>query len=166
VSHQSPGRTIRHARPEEFARLREIEFQADKLFETVGVGPFVNDEAENHLDQSNLVLVIGEPPVGFVCLETVDGLPHVWQVAVDPPYGRRGLGRSLVEAACDWARSEGFAAITLTTYRDLPWNRPFYESIGFSVLDILTPELSAIREHERTIGDDDFGIRVAMRRSL
>ena len=164
MSDEGPG--IRQARPEEFAQLRATEFKADKLFETLGIGPFVNDEAEDHLGQASLVLVIGEPPVGFVCLETVDGLPHVWQLAVDPEHGRRGLGRALMEAACDWARSEGFDAITLTTYRDPPWNRPFYESIGFETLDILTPELSTIREHERIIGDDDFGTRVAMRRSL
>jgi ribosomal protein S18 acetylase RimI-like enzyme len=164
VNDQAPR--IRRARPEEFAQLRAIEFKADELFETIGIGPFENDEAEDHLDRASLVLVVGEPPLGFVCLETVDGLPHIWQVAVDPDHGRRGLGRALLEAACDWARSQGFEAITLTTYRDPPWNRPFYESMGFETLDTLTPELSAIRDHELTIGDDDFGIRLAMRRNL
>jgi GNAT superfamily N-acetyltransferase len=161
MSETSP--TVRPARPDEFGSLREVEFKADKLFETVGIGPFANDEAENHLDDAVLVLVVGDPPQGFVCVELVDGIPHVWQLAVDPEHGRQGLGRLLMEATCDWARSEGFDAITLTTYRDVLWNRPFYESLGFVVTQTLTPELADIRRHEMTIGDDDFGARVAMR---
>jgi GNAT superfamily N-acetyltransferase len=160
------GHIIRTARPDDFAELRSIEFEADRLFASVGIGPFANDEAEDHLDRSALVLVAGEPPVGFVCVELVDEIPHIWQLAVHPDHGRRGLGRDLVEAACDWARSERFAAITLTTYRDVPWNAPFYQSFGFVAMTNLTPELCAIREHEREIGDDEFGPRVAMRLAL
>ncbi len=166
MSGERAAPSVRHARPDEFALLRELESKADKLFETVGIGPFVNDESEDHLDRAALVLVVGDVPEGFVCVELVDGIPHIWQLAVDPDHGRRGLGRALVRATCDWARSEGFDAITLTTYRDVPWNRPFYESLGFVVLESLTPELCEIREHERAIGDDDFGPRVAMRLDL
>ena len=158
--------TIRQARPEEYTGLRKIEFEADRLFSSVGIGPFTNDDAEDHFGQAVLVLVVGDPPVGFVCVELVDGNPHIWQLAVHPDHGRQGLGRALVEAACEWARTERFDAITLTTYRDVPWNGPFYESLGFITLDALTPGLHAIREHERAIGDDDFGPRVAMRLAL
>jgi GNAT superfamily N-acetyltransferase len=166
VSNEHSGPLIRPARPDEFAQLREIEFRADELFATVGIGPFVNDETENHFDQAALVLVVNDAPEGFVCVELVDGTPHIWQLAVDPDHGRQGFGRALVEAACDWARSERFGAITLTTYRDVPWNGPFYESLGFVVLEALTPQLTDIRQHERAIGDDDFGPRVAMSRQL
>jgi GNAT superfamily N-acetyltransferase len=157
---------IRRARPEEFALLRGIELEADRLFETVGIGPFVNDESENHLERATLTLATGDPPVGFVCVELLDGEPHIWQLAVLPHHGRRGLGRALVDAACEWARGEGFEAITLTTYRDVPWNGPFYRSLGFADLEDLPPGLAAIREHERSVGDDDFGPRVAMRLAL
>jgi GNAT superfamily N-acetyltransferase len=158
--------SIRAARPDEFVQLRDLELKADALFETVGIGPFINDQAEDHFAEAALVLVINDPPEGFVCVELVDGIPHIWQLSVDPDHGRKGLGRALVEAASDWARSEGFGAMTLTTYRDVPWNRPFYESLGFVVMDTLTPELIEIRQHERAIGDDDFGVRVAMRLGL
>lgn len=155
--------TIRHAHEDEYVALRTIELAADRLFASVGIGPFVNDAAEVHFDQAVLVLVGGDPPVGFVCLELVDGIPHIWQLSVHPEHGRKGLGRVLVLAACDWARGRGFEAITLTTYRDVPWNGPFYESLGFVALDALPPGLRAIRQHERAVGDDDFGPRVAMR---
>ena len=163
-NHSEPR--IRPAQPDEFARLREIEFKADKLFETIGIGPFVNDEAENHLGQAELVLVVNDPPEGFVCVELVDGIPHIWQLAVDPDHGRQGLGRALVEATCDWARSAKFDAITLTTYRDVPWNRPFYESLGFVVSGALTPELRGFEGMNATSETTTFGARVVMRRDL
>jgi GNAT superfamily N-acetyltransferase len=163
---RQPDHSVRQARPDEFAGLRRIELEADRLFESVGIGPFSNDEGENHFEQAALVLVVGDPPVGFACVELVDGNPHIWQLAVHPDHGRQGRGRALIEATSDWARTEHFAAITLTTFRDVPWNGPFYESVGFVTMHTLTPELSAIREHERSIGDDDFGPRVAMRLPL
>ena len=166
VRDNHPAPPIRSARPDEYAQLRQLEIKADRLFESVGIGPFVNDEGEDHFGRAALVLVVDDPPQGFVCVELVDEIPHIWQLAVDPARGRRGLGRALVEAACDWARFEGFDAITLTTFRDVPWNGPFYESLGFVVLETLTPELTEIRHHEHAIGDDDFGPRVAMRRNL
>jgi GNAT superfamily N-acetyltransferase len=166
VGEPAPEFVVRPAHRTEFVHLRQIELDADRLFETVGIGPFANDETEDHLSEAVLVLVTGDPPVGFVCLELVDGLPHIWQLSVHPDHGRKGLGRALVRAASDWARSAGYEAVTLTTYRDVPWNGPFYQSLGFVALEHLTPGLHAIRQHEQEIGDDDYGYRVAMRLAL
>ena len=57
-------------------------------------------------------------------------------------------------------------AVTLTTFRDVPWNAPFYARLGFRVIEALSPGLQAIRDHERDIGDDAFGSRVAMQIDL
>jgi GNAT superfamily N-acetyltransferase len=99
-------------------------------------------------------------------VELVDRVPHIWQLAVHPDHGRRGYGRALVGAVSEWARLHQFEAVTLTTYRDVPWNGPFYKSLGFVTMGTLTPELMAIRDHERAVGDDGFGPRVAMRLAL
>jgi hypothetical protein len=74
----------------------------------------------------------------------------------------------LLAAACEWAHVAGYSAITLTTYRDVAWNAPFYSRRGFVELaaDDLAPELAAIRERERAAGLDEVGPRVAMRRKL
>jgi GNAT superfamily N-acetyltransferase len=159
-------RRIRPARPDELAALRSIEFAADRIFETLGIGPFANEDAEDHSGRADLVLVADDPAVAFIVVELVDGIPHVWQMSVHPDHGRQGLGAALIAAAREWARTAGYNARTLTTFRDVPWNGPFYGSLGFVVLDDLTPELAAIRDHERAIGDDDYGPRVAMRLEL
>jgi GNAT superfamily N-acetyltransferase len=157
---------IRVARPEEYEALRTIEDSGDAMFLDVGIGPFHQSEEEDHLDQAGLVLAAGDPPVGFACVELVDGVAHLWQLSVLPSAGRRGLGTALVRAVCAWAAEQGLAAVTLTTFRDVPWNGPFYARLGFRELDELTPGLSAIRAHEIAIGDDDFGPRIAMRKEL
>jgi GNAT superfamily N-acetyltransferase len=136
------------------------------MFLEVGIGPFQQSEDENHLGSAAVVLVAEDPPIGFICVQTVDGAAHVWQLSVRPSASRRGIGTALLTAACEWARSNGWPAMTLTTFRDVPWNAPFYQREGFVVLDELTPGLAARREHERSIGDDDFGPHVAMRKEL
>jgi GNAT superfamily N-acetyltransferase len=160
------GWPIRVARPDEYEMLRTIEETADAMFLDVGIGPFHTSEEESHLNSAAVVLVAGDPPIGFVCVEIVDGDAHIWQLSVHPSTGRRGLGTALMHAACDWASSNGLPAVTLTTFRDVPWNGPFYERLGFHVVDDPSPGLAAMREHERAIGDDEFGPRVAMRKEL
>lgn len=159
-------RSVREADPSEFAALREIEVAADDLYRTVGIGPFASVPSDDHFEQAAVVLVSGTPPVGFACVDIVDGVAHLWQVSVVPAASREGRGTALVDAVCDWARRQGYEAVTLTTFRDVPWNAPFYARMGFRPLGRLTPELARIRAHERAIGDDDFGVRIAMRKDL
>jgi len=161
-----PTPVVRPADPSEFERLRWIELESDKLYEEVGIGPFADDEAENHLPVAAAVFAVGEPAVGFVALEIVDDAAHVDQVSVLPEHGRRGIGRALLEAAIGWAAASGRDEITLTTFRDVPWNAPFYRTLGFEELTDPGPGLAAIREHERAMGDDAYGPRIAMRRRL
>jgi len=162
-----PG-SIRHALPREFGLLRQIEAASDEMFADVGIGPFSESDDEDHLARAALVLVAGDPPVGFASVEVVDDAAHIWQLSVLPAEGRRGRGTALVKAVCAWGRGQGFEAVTLTTYRDVPWNGPFYARMGFVVVEEqdLSPGLVAIRAHERGVGDDDFGPRVAMRKAL
>jgi hypothetical protein len=63
-----------------------------------------------------------------------------------------------------WAGGNSLPAITLTTFSDVPWNRPLYEHLGFTVIaeNDLGPELRAVREHEATLGLDP-AMRVCMR---
>ena len=66
-----------------------------------------------------------------------------------------------------WARGAGHRAVTLTTFRDIPWNAPFYESAGFRPLGApeVGPGLAAIVRDEAARGLDP-GQRLAMRREL
>lgn len=106
-------------------------------------------------------------PVGFAAAVLVDGAAHLHEVDVHPDHGRRGLGRALVERTAAWARDAGYPSLTLTTFRHLPWNAPFYASVGFEEVQPadVGPELRALLDEEADNGLDPSK-RVAMRLSL
>lgn len=157
---------IRRALPSDLEQLPEIDRRADTLFRVAGLDlpdiPYPVDA----LHESQAVFVAGRPPVAFVQIDEVGGVAHVQELAVLPSHMRQGLGSSLLAAACEWARSAGYPAITLTTYADVAWNAPFYAARGFVELTELTPELAELRDWERDIGLDEVGRRIAMRRDF
>ncbi|GAA1830986.1 GNAT family N-acetyltransferase [Pseudonocardia alni subsp. carboxydivorans] len=103
--------------------------------------------------------------VGYLIADLVDGCAHVEQVSVLPSQRGRRIGEGLVEHLAGWARDRGLPALTLTTYRDVPWNGPYWVRLGFRELIAPGPGLRAIREHEAARGLDVWP-RLAMRREL
>ena len=95
-----------------------------------------------------------DKPVGFAWVRILDGVAHLEEIDVLPAHGRLGIGTALVATVCNWAGSAGYKAVTLSTFRDVPWNAPFYARHGFRPLDSgeLTAGLSHLRELERGIG--------------
>ena len=91
---------------------------------------------------------------GFVLMGEVDGRGHIFQVSVRAGLQRRGVGRQLIVAGEQWARRQGFAAVTLTTFRDLPWNAPAYLRMGYGYMDagMAGPMLTDILDNERALG--------------
>lgn len=67
-----------------------------------------------------------------------------------------GAGRALMDRVRAWALETGREGSTLTTYADVPWNRPLYEHLGFRVLDEsgIGRQLRAIRDAKRARGLD------------
>ena len=87
-----------------------------------------------------------------------DDLPHLDEIDVEPAHGRRGIGAALVRTVCDWASASGYPLLTLTTFRDVPWNLPFYARLGFVEIpkDQIRRELAAVvaREAARGLGPE------------
>lgn len=109
------------------------------------------------------VAVVGGEVVGFAVAAVVDGEGHLDEVAVAPSHGRRGVGRALVDHVVAWTAAKGLGSVTLTTFRDVPWNAPYYERLGFTVVDSLSPALQALVDEQATWGLDPT-LRVVMRR--
>ena len=156
-----PHYRIDRARPEDLGLLPAIELAAARLLR--GHAPeSVLDEAtdlDTFADAAGhgrlWVALDGDTPVGFALVEMLaDDLPHLAEVDVEPAHGRRGLGTALVRAACEWAGTSGFSMLTLTTFRAVPWNMPFYARLGFMEIprDRLRPELAALVSDEAARG--------------
>jgi GNAT superfamily N-acetyltransferase len=105
--------------------------------------------------------------IGFAACEGFADAVHLWGLAVRHDRQGRGVGRALVAAVVAKARARELPAVTLTTFRDIPWNGPFYASCGFVELtpDQLDPRLSAVVAREAALGLD-VANRCAMRLGL
>ena len=112
------------------------------------------------------VALADDVPVGFAHIEVIEPtVAHLEEIDVHPHHGRRGLGTKLVRAICAWAIAAGYHSVTLTTFRDVPWNMPFYARLGFEVIpsEALSPALRSVVQDETRRGLDPTR-RVAMRR--
>jgi len=138
------GFEIGSARPDEVSRCPAIEARAAVRFSSGDLPPGAANQVTDletlaRAQREGRLLVArveaGETVAGFVLLADHGDEAHLVEVDVLPEYGRMGLGRGLVEAACDRAREQGFASITLSTFRDVPWNAPFYARTGFEEIE-------------------------------
>ena len=105
-------------------------------------------------------------PVGFALADCVAGRAHLEELDVLPEHGRRGIGAALVSAVEQWAVSQGFTELTLTTYVDLPWNASYYSKLGFEPVDAGDLDVGMLQQ----LADEDaLGLerdrRVMMRKS-
>jgi GNAT superfamily N-acetyltransferase len=169
-----PGYSIRPARAADLPILTAIERAAGTLFDDYGLADAasVTTPAETlaaGLDAGHLWVATtdDQTPVGFALAAVVGEQAHLDELDVHPDHGRRGLGAALIDAVAAWARAAGFTALTLTTFRDVPWNAPYYERLGFRIVEgrersaALTAVLAA--EAARGLAPER---RVAMRKDL
>lgn len=140
---------IRAARPDDLPLLRDVEVRAGALFREIGMDDIAGDDP-GELDPADTVFVAEHERaiVGYVHVLVVDDGLHVEQVSVVPEAAGRRIGAALIHHAEAHARQLGLDRLTLTTFTDVPWNQPYYERIGFRVLEALGPELTALVEHE------------------
>ena len=162
MAKRDDGPAIRAATEADLAVLPAIEASGDAGFRALGMG-LVADAvpapagvyAAALADGWVLVAVDGrDVPVGFVRVELVDGNPHVEQVSVVPAAAGRGIGAALLTAVADLARTRGYGRMTLRTFRDVPFNGPYYVRLGWRVLPEaeVGPQLRALRDAEERQG--------------
>ncbi|MFE3293695.1 GNAT family N-acetyltransferase [Rhodococcus sp. NPDC059234] len=165
---------IRLATAADLPRLAAIEIAAGEMFRELGMAAVADDDpfaveelARYQRDGRAWVSVTddGEAPVGYALALEIDAGAHLEQVSVHPGYGGQRRGAALVDTVSAWAAGRGQPWLTLTTFAAVPWNAPYYERLGFSVVpeSDLTAGLREIRAHEAQHGLDRWP-RVTMRR--
>ncbi|MFO1351046.1 MAG: GNAT family N-acetyltransferase [Gammaproteobacteria bacterium] len=130
---------IRLARPDEVGKLQRIEAKAAERFRGLGLIDHVLGEVTAAADllsaiaqrQAWVVVLQNDVPVGYAAASLQDEFGYLQEMDVLPDYGRLGFGAQLVERVCQWVRAAGFESLMLTTFRDVPWNGPFYQKLGF-----------------------------------
>jgi GNAT superfamily N-acetyltransferase len=155
---------IRLAQPAELPYLQEIENASGEAFREVGMPEIADDDPMSleALAEHDVWVAVGEQgvPLAFIAVGDVDGATHIHQVSVHPSHARQGIGAALIEYVTRAGR-----AVTLTTFRDVPWNAPYYERLGFRPMTEASagtsPGLAEIIREEASRGLDP-ATRVAM----
>lgn len=135
--------TIRPATHGDIPQLVLIEQAGNELFAPTGlIRPENMDDhvsIEWHQDAieagMSFVAANGDNlPVGFTLTSLREPDLYLDEIAVHPDYARHGLGSALLEHCLERAKDEGVRAVSLSTFRNVLWNGPFYKQFGFKEL--------------------------------
>ncbi|MEO0459025.1 MAG: GNAT family N-acetyltransferase [Cyanobacteria bacterium P01_A01_bin.114] len=141
-----------------YGYLSELELTSDKLDEIVSLPFLLRAQSAGQLwvatAESQINRFADAQPIGFVVGRPLLKSFFIVEIDVLPSYARLGIGTALMRTVCDYAQTQGFGLVTLTTFRYTPWNIPFYESLGFEVIPeaALSEEMQNIVEHEERYG--------------
>ena len=162
--------TVRHGRCDDLDALAVVEIDASGAFAALGILlPDATEATPRPLLEASLAegLLFVAPdeadrPIGFVACAVREGWLYVGEIDVLRAYQRRGIGRRLLSAALDEGRARGLPGAMLTTFRDVPFNGPFYASAGFRTLEgderpmwlaaVLAAEITAGHDPARRVG--------------
>jgi ribosomal protein S18 acetylase RimI-like enzyme len=86
-------------------------------------------------DHAQFAALVEERPVGLIGAQQENAeTVYLYSLWLDPAARGRGLARSLVVAAVDWARGRRARTVTLRVAVDNALARGVYESLGFTTV--------------------------------
>ena len=148
---------IRLAEPTDAPELPDIEHDAAQVFLSVEKLEWIADQPAGdpatYLDlveaRTVWVAVADGETCGFLAARVEDDGLHIVELSVRQAQQRRGVARALIERAAIEARRRSLSALTLTTFREVAWNAPFYAKLGFRMLDAAQLSTCLERQIER-----------------
>ena len=159
------------ARLSDIPLLAAIELAAVEMFRGYAPDSVLHEvTSRDDLQEAQLgghlwVALASDAPVGFAHVKLIEpNFAHLEELDVHPAHGRRGIGTRLVNEVLKWTRQHRFRAVTLTTFRHVPWNMPFYKRLGFDEVPAndVTPTLRLVLKDEERRGLD-LSQRVVMK---
>lgn len=155
--------SIRKAIPSDAKALPAIEHSAAQTFrDHPQFGWIADDEVQSEQDHLNYIFQemewvavdSADQPIAFINVERLQESIHICEVSVCQPWQGKRVGRQLLQQVLEFALQQGVGAVTLTTFRDVAWNAPYYQRLGFSVIQEseLTAELVEILQQEIDAG--------------
>lgn len=166
---------IREAQSSDVEHLPNIERSAAQLFKQDSDLAWVADDsvlsAELHQSyiqaQNSWVAEYGDQLIGFINGVEYNNTFHICEFSVVQEWQQQGIGRALLTKLEEVMRDRKLSTISVTTFKDVPWNAPFYEQNGFIELkeNDLSLFLMDILEEEIDAGFDP-DTRCAMQKNL
>ncbi len=119
------------------------------------------------LQQMSWLALADNHPVGFLLTEAQESSLFIAEVSLHLEWQGKGIGSRLIHYVANQAREKGYTSLTLTTFRDVPWNAPFYARLGFEMLaDNALPAMLHQKREEEVAHGQVYESRCAMRLKL
>lgn len=133
---------IRRPYPPEIKLLPQIENEADLRYRRVGLGRVVDmppaslASLEAGRREGRLWVAVSplNRPVGFALMKFPGATAWLDQLSVLQRWQGQGYGSALIERVAAAARDLGHRVLHLSTYRNVPWNAPYYARRCFEEL--------------------------------
>lgn len=138
---------VRKAESEDISNIIEIEQSSGNVFSSMPIEflcslpeemPLHSYEFyEETIELDGLfVAELEKKVVGFICIRNINEelTIHISEFAVDYAYQKRRIGFQLINFVIELAKKRR-KSITLTTFSNVPWNAPFYEKLGFVIMN-------------------------------
>src|SRR5262245_44924977 len=129
---------IRPARLADIPRMQEIENDAGSLFEGWDLVDFddlavvgMSEHADSIVAGLSFVAETNGRAAGFVMGVMYGDDAYLHELDVERASQKKGIGAALVAAFIEAARVKHADTVYLSTFRDPPWNAPFYARLGF-----------------------------------
>ena len=153
-----PVSTIRATTEDDLQALPEIERSAGDAFRAYEdlswladgeIMPVAEHRRLHELGTSWVAEIASDsaPPqlIGFLCAETFASNKklelHIWELAVHAGAQGAGAGTALMRHVMAYSAADTLVhSVTLTTFRHVAFNAPFYAKLGFEVVDDLSEE--------------------------
>ncbi|WP_231571304.1 MULTISPECIES: GNAT family N-acetyltransferase [Xenorhabdus] len=127
--------TIRQTQTSDVSQLPAIEYSAAQLFRFIPDLAWIADghvqTEQQHLDytaqDNSWVALEKRKPIGFILVKPLDDGLHIVELSVYGDWQRKGIGKSLIETVIQVAKQRKLQFVTLTTFRHVSWNAPFYQ---------------------------------------
>ncbi len=105
--------------------------------------------------------------LGFAVAGEIGGIFWLKELSVEPDVMRRGVGTALLNAVVERAGWAFHTAVGLSTFREVPFNAPFYARRGFLAVDPDAVPEAIRRQFELELpAGAEIGDRVLMIRKL
>jgi N-acetylglutamate synthase-like GNAT family acetyltransferase len=120
--------------------LQSISVEARSRYRSIAELAFVADSPPLDRERFDacriLAAVAGETGAicGFELTRPLDGLLYLDNISVASAAGGAGVGKALLAETWVHARSQGFRAVTLTTFRSPKWNGSWFRRYGFRTM--------------------------------
>ena len=177
----APTVTFRFAAPHDAGAIRTIEFEAGQRFASVGMAgiadapPMALALVERKIAAREIIVAVDVVDVvdaeaacaGFVMFEPQPTRIYVQELDVLTSHAGRRIGAALIEQVAQLARTRQLTQLVLSTYREVPWNAPYYRRLGFRDIEEAELDAALIKRRDAHIARGlDESKRVFMRREL